>query len=140
MIECLFAFQSIYLLCIRTIPSYPIQFLSQYSNGVPPRTNSHPTSTQQMVCISSLWKCHTALNPPSRLSTQLFAYLLVAKKTAASAISATSPKRDRGMDFNASERAGFDIALKEIVSSVSFIFLYFFIAISSLRCEMENVR
>lgn len=46
-----------------------------------------------------------ALNPPSRLRTQLFAYLFVAKKTAASAISAASPKRFRGTAFMASRRA-----------------------------------
>lgn len=42
-----------------------------------------------------------ALNPPSRLSTQLFAYALVAKKTAASAISEVWPKRFNGMAFRA---------------------------------------
>lgn len=46
-----------------------------------------------------------ALNPPSTLSTQLFAYAFAARKTAASAISEGRPKRFRGMAFKASERA-----------------------------------
>lgn len=46
-----------------------------------------------------------ALNPPSRLSTQLFAYLFLAKNTAASAISEDFPKRFRGMEFRAADRA-----------------------------------
>jgi hypothetical protein len=50
-------------------------------------------------------KFHTALNPPSRFSTQLFAYLFVTKNTAASAISEVKPNLLRGMEFNASVRA-----------------------------------
>jgi len=48
---------------------------------------------------------YMALNPPSRLRIQLFAYLFVARKTAASAMSDASPKHFRGIEFKASWRA-----------------------------------
>ena len=51
-----------------------------------------------------------ALNPPSRLRTQLFAYWLVAKNRAASAISEACPNLLRGMELRASERASGVIA------------------------------
>jgi len=46
-----------------------------------------------------------ALNPPSRLRTQLLAYLFRARNSAASAISAGSPNRFRGMALRAAECA-----------------------------------
>lgn len=46
-----------------------------------------------------------ALNPPSRFSTQLFAYLFVTRKTAPSAISEGRPNLLMGMEFMASVRA-----------------------------------
>jgi hypothetical protein len=48
---------------------------------------------------------HTALSPPSRFSTQLLAYWLVARNTAAWAISSGVPNRFCGIDSSASERA-----------------------------------
>lgn len=119
------------MLC--TISSCSIQLLFPKLERNPLSNNPASLHSANILLPSSPENNHTALNPPSRLSTQLFAYLLVAKKTAASAISVTSPKRDKGMEFNASERAGSDIALKEVVSLVSLIFLIFLIAILSLR-------
>lgn len=46
-----------------------------------------------LVLHVSLESNQTALNPPSRLSTQLLAYSFCAKNTAASAISRGSPNR-----------------------------------------------
>jgi hypothetical protein len=46
-----------------------------------------------------------ALNPPSRFSTQLFAYSFVAKNRAASATSEACPNRPRGMASIAFDRA-----------------------------------
>jgi hypothetical protein len=60
---------------------------------------------------------HVALSPPSRLRTQLFAYLFVARKTAASAISEGSPKRFRGMEFRALDRASTGMATQCILES-----------------------
>ena len=67
-----------------------------------PVTNSHmdmvrhPTPTR----IDQV-----ALNPPSRLRTQLLAYSLSTRKSAASATSWTEPKRPRGMAARARDRA-----------------------------------
>jgi hypothetical protein len=58
-----------------------------------------------------------ALNPPSRLRTQLLAYLFVARNTAASAISEGSPKRLRGMAFRAAECASGVMAVLCILES-----------------------
>ena len=69
-------------------------------------------------------KSYIALNPPSRLSTQLLAYLLAAKKTAASAISVTSPKRERGMAFSASLRARSVMALMIVLVGLFLLFLF----------------
>ena len=59
---------------------------------------------------------YTALNPPSRFITQLFAYSLLAKNTAASAISSGAPNRPSGMlSFNLS----FCPSLKSAIIGVS---------------------
>lgn len=41
---------------------------------------------------------YVALKPPSKFKTVLFAYALLARKTAASATSLVVPKRPRGME------------------------------------------
>jgi hypothetical protein len=72
-------------------------------------SNCHPHPSVRPFCHIS---CnYMALKPPSRFNTQLFAYLLVARKTAASAISEASPNRFKGMAFRASERASGVIAV-----------------------------
>jgi hypothetical protein len=63
-----------------------------------PLCSTSPISEERIVD-------YMALNPPSRLSIQLFAYLFVARKTAAPAISDASPKHFRGMEVRASRRA-----------------------------------
>lgn len=89
------------LSCILTRTIYQIYGPSNFR-----KSSLFPRFCQKKKTQSPQIQNHTALKPPSRLSTQLFAYLFVARKTAASAISLASPKRDRGMAFKASFRAG----------------------------------